>query len=76
MRSAYGNPRPYPSLTLERHELEGRIRVARFIAKQYETSGDSQRLTRWNTTIDELLDHLAEVDARALSAAISEEHGA
>lgn len=76
MRSAYGNPRPYSSLALERHALEGRLKVARFIAKQYEISRDNRRFARWSATVDELLDHLAEVDARALSASISEEHDA
>ena len=67
--SAYGNPQPVADVELERFVIEGRLKVARGIAR------DDPRLAtrrRWAETVDELLDHLAEVDARAASRAMDE----
>jgi hypothetical protein len=66
----YGNPRPYASPELERSALTGRLRVARGIAARYARSGQTERFTRWSLTVDELLEHLLEVDTRAASASM------
>jgi hypothetical protein len=74
--SAYGNPQPYPSISLERHALEGRLKVARSISTSRRQSGDITRAERWEKIADELLDHLNALEDRAKSAAIQEEHTA
>lgn len=65
--SAYGNPQPYPLPDLERRAIEGRIKVARTIAA---TSDRPYTAAAWSRIVDELLDHLAEIDARAATAAM------
>lgn len=65
--TAYGNPQPYASPEVERHALLGRIGVARSIIAN--TEREDTRI-RWARTLDVLLDHLAEVDVRAASAAM------
>lgn len=68
--SAYGNPQPYANLELERDALLGRIKVARSIAT---THSRAKTRASWKAVLDELLDHLNEVDARAASAAMDGE---
>lgn len=64
--SAYGNPQPYRTPELERSAILGRLRVARGIAAR---ATDETRRRQWAATVDELLDHLAEVEVRAATAA-------
>jgi hypothetical protein len=68
--SAYGNPRPYMSVELERSSLEGRLEVARRIVAAFADAGDQRTVEKWRATCDELLDHLAYLDDRAASAAL------
>jgi len=70
--TAYGNPKPYASPGLERAMIEGRITAARKISKVFEDQGQTAIAAKWSRIADELLDHLAEVDARAVSAAMDE----
>ena len=70
VESVYGNPSPYANPELERHMLEGRISAARKILTAFEKDGDGETAARWRRITDELLDHLAEVDARANTAAL------
>lgn len=69
--SAYGNPPPYATPELERAALEGRIRAARRIWLQAEKAGDAVTVARWSATVDQLLDHLGNVEARAASVALA-----
>lgn len=62
--SVYGNPMPQTTVELERESLNGRIKVAHGIAARATREGDSRTATRWSATVDELLDHLLDVDAR------------
>lgn len=68
--SAYGNPQPYPSASLERHMLEGRLKVAQSIASRARRDGNARSATRWGEIADELLDHLNSLEDRAQSAAM------
>jgi hypothetical protein len=70
--SAYGNSLPYSSPELERGNLIGRIRVARFVADVHAKSGYDRTAKRYYAIVDELLDHLSELDYRVESARLGE----
>jgi hypothetical protein len=74
--SAYGNPQPYGSVGLERDALAGRLKVARGIARRAHEAGNQTRAASWDAVCDELLDHLPEVEARAITAMLDEERSA
>lgn len=63
--SAYGAGSPvYEDAELQKHQLEGRLRVARGVATRAAASGDDRTAAKWNRTADELLDRLLEVRGR------------
>jgi hypothetical protein len=68
--SPYANPQPYDSPGLERHALEGRLAVAKGIRDRCVNRGDTARAASWQAIVDQLLEHLAHVDDRAVTAAI------
>lgn len=70
--SAYGNPQPYVHAGLEQDALAGRLKVARGIARRAREAGNHARAAKWDAVCDELLDHLPEVEARAITAMLEE----
>lgn len=64
-QSAYGAGAPsYENVDLQRHLIEGRLKVAQGIAARAANSGDQRRAVRWKHIADELLDRLLEVRGR------------
>lgn len=60
--SAYGAGAPaYESADLQRHQLEGRLKVAIGIRDRARESGNTKRANSWAGICDELLDRLLEV---------------
>ena len=62
--SAYGTAPSYDSADLQKHAIEGRLKVAQGIADRASRSGNHQPAARWKRIVDELLDRLLEVRGR------------
>ncbi len=63
--SAYGQGAPsYQDAELQRHTIEGRLKVATGIRDRAQASGDTRAHVKWARIVDELLDRLNEVRGR------------
>jgi hypothetical protein len=67
----YGDPQPYPNAKLERAMLAGRIKAACQFRDLH--APGSTRYLSWQATIDQLLEHYANADVRAVTSLLDEE---
>lgn len=74
--SYYGNPAPAHDRSIEHRTLTIRLSVARATARRHRGEGNHAAADAWARTVDELLDHLANLDDRVTCAQLDRLLGA